>query len=404
MRFTLFVALRYFFSKKNKGIVHIISLISLVGIGVCSMALIVVLSVFNGFSSVGEKMLSYSNPDILIESKTGKTFSLSETDLGKIENTEGVEACVKVLKETVMMTFFDTQKVVELMGTQNAFARFNRFDTLMRVGEFDLGNAENPNAILGYALSLDMGLDRGAENMNLLLKFCSLKKDATTSIVPEENINTVSANYGGSFMTAGDMDANTVFVPLSIVQELLEYDEKTVSGIYVLVKQGEKTDKVKERLQNLLPQTMVAKNRLEQEPAYFKIVKSEKLAVYLILSFIVFIASFNVMGSVSLFAMIKQNDIKILTSMGASKRRIRSIFFALGLILSFIGCISGLLVGSLFCLLQQCFGFVKTGTRGLVIDAFPVSLQAADIASVLLLVGIISVVCVGIMVKRIKCE
>ncbi|MCI7464759.1 MAG: hypothetical protein MSB01_00520, partial [Bacteroidales bacterium] len=167
MRFTLFVALRYFFSKKNKGIVHIISLISLVGIGVCSMALIVVLSVFNGFSSVGEKMLSYSNPDILIESRKGKTFSVSDIDISQIENTKGVEACVRVFEETVMMTFFDTQKVVELIGTQNAFATFNHFDTLMRVGEFDVGNAESPNAILGYALSLDMGLDRGAENMNL---------------------------------------------------------------------------------------------------------------------------------------------------------------------------------------------------------------------------------------------
>ena len=400
MRVTLFVALRYFFSKKNKGIVHIISLISLVGIGVCSMALIVVLSVFNGFSSVGEKMLSYSNPDILIESRKGKTFSVSDIDISQIENTKGVEACVRVFEETVMMTFFDTQKVVELIGTQNAFATFNHFDTLMRVGEFDVGNAESPNAILGYALSLDMGL----ENMNLSLKFCSLKKDATTSIVPEENINTVSANYGGSFMTAGDMDVNTVFVPLSLAQELSDYDSNTVSGLYVFVKQGENAERVKERLQDLLPQTMVAKNRLEQEPAYFKIVKSEKLAVYLILSFIVFIASFNVMGSVSLFAMIKQNDIKILTSMGASKKRIRSIFFALGLTLSSIGCIAGLLLGSLFCLLQQCFGFVKTGTQNLVIDAFPIGLQLSDIASVILLVGIISMLCVGIMVKRIKCE
>ena len=404
MRFTLFVALRYFFSKKNKGIVHIISLISLVGIGVCSMALIVVLSVFNGFSSVGEKMLSYSNPDILIESRKGKTFSVSDINISQIENTKGVEACVRVFEETVMMTFFDTQKVVELIGTQNAFATFNHFDTLMRVGEFDVGNAESPNAILGYALSLDMGLDRGAENMNLSLKFCSLKKDATTSIVPEENINTVSANYGGSFMTAGDMDVNTVFVPLSLAQELSDYDSNTVSGLYVFVKQGENAERVKERLQDLLPQTMVAKNRLEQEPAYFKIVKSEKLAVYLILSFIVFIASFNVMGSVSLFAMIKQNDIKILTSMGASKKRIRSIFFALGLTLSSIGCIAGLLLGSLFCLLQQCFGFVKTGAQNLVIDAFPIGLQLSDIASVILLVGIISMLCVGIMVKRIKCE
>lgn len=404
MKFPEFVALRYFFQRKNWNVVHIISIISLVGIGVASMALIIVLSVFNGFTDVAERMLAFSNPDIIIESQKGKSFSLNDVDAEKIANVVGVKNCVNVVSETVLMSFADRQTIVNVIGTTEDYTKLNSIDSTMRIGTFSLGSSSAPNAVLGLSLAINLGIGKGADKMNLLLHFCSPKNNSSLSFVPEENLNEDKAVYSGSFMTAGDMDADVAFVPLAFAQNLLEYEQDRISSIHVSVKDDKQVDKVKEKIIDILPKDMIAKNRFEQDPIYFKIVKAEKLAVYLILSFIIFIASFNVMGAVSLFAMVKRNDIKILSSMGANNRNIRKIFFMVGMIMSSIGCVSGLLLGSAFCFLQQQFGLIKIGSNGFVIDSFPVSLCFTDIINVVILVMIIASLCIGIMVRRIKIE
>ncbi|MEE0909518.1 MAG: FtsX-like permease family protein [Bacteroidales bacterium] len=404
MKFPEFVALRYFFQRKNWNVVHIISIISLVGIGVASMALIIVLSVFNGFTDVAERMLAFSNPDIIIESQKGKSFSLNDVDAEKIANVVGVKNCVNVVSETVLMSFADRQTIVNMIGTTEDYTKLNSIDSTMRIGTFSLGSSSAPNAVLGLSLAINLGIGKGADKMNLMLHFCSPKNNSSLSFVPEENLNEDKAVYSGSFMTAGDMDADVAFVPLAFAQNLLEYEQDRISSIHVSVEDDKQVNKVKEKIINILPKDMIAKNRFEQDPIYFKIVKAEKLAVYLILSFIIFIASFNVMGAVSLFAMVKRNDIKILSSMGANNRNIRKIFFMVGMIMSSIGCVSGLLLGSAFCFLQQQFGLIKIGSNGFVIDSFPVSLCFTDIINVVILVMIIASLCIGIMVRRIKIE
>lgn len=404
MKFPEFVALRYFFQRKNWNVVHIISIISLVGIGVASMALIIVLSVFNGFTDVAERMLAFSNPDIIIESQKGKSFSLNDVDAEKIANVVGVKNCVNVVSETVLMSFADRQTIVNMIGTTKDYTKLNSIDSTMRIGTFSLGSSSAPNAVLGLSLAINLGIGKGADKMNLMLHFCSPKNNSSLSFVPEENLNEDKAVYSGSFMTAGDMDADVAFVPLAFAQNLLEYEQDRISSIHVSVEDDKQVNKVKEEIINILPKDMIAKNRFEQDPIYFKIVKAEKLAVYLILSFIIFIASFNVMGAVSLFAMVKRNDIKILSSMGANNRNIRKIFFMVGMIMSSIGCVSGLLLGSAFCFLQQQFGLIKIGSNGFVIDSFPVSLCFTDIINVVILVMIIASLCIGIMVRRIKIE
>lgn len=404
MNFPEFVALRYFFQRKNWNVVHIISIISLVGIGVASMALIIVLSVFNGFTDVAERMLAFSNPDIIIESQKGKSFSLNDVNTEKIKGIVGVENCVHVVSETVLMSFADKQTIVKMIGTTDDYVKLNSIDSTMRIGTFSLGTSVEPKAVLGLSLTIDFGIGKNAEKMNLMLHFYSPKNNSSLSFVPEENLNQNKALYSGSFMTAGDMDADVAFVPLRFAQELLDYEEDRISSIHVSVEDDEDVDEVKERIIEILPKDMIAKNRFEQDPIYFKIVKAEKLAVYLILSFIIFIASFNVMGAVSLFAMVKKNDIKILSSMGATNGNIRKIFFMVGLIMSGIGCISGLLLGSLFCLVQQKFGLIKIGSSGFVIDSFPVNLCITDIINVVILVMIIASLCIGLMVRKIKIE
>ncbi len=397
MRFSFFVAFRYFFSKKDWSVVHIISLISLVGIGVASMALLIVLSVFNGFTGVAEKMLSFSNPEIIVESQKGKTFKLEEDLLGRIREIEQVKYCSPVVRESVLMSIGERQTIVSLVGVEKGYERLGRLDSVMKAGVFDIGSEQEPNAVLGYALALQLGLGKGAEKMNLPLQFCSPKTEISNAIVPEDNLNIASATYSACFMTEGDMDMDVAFVPLRFAQELLEYDTTTVTSLDIALKNPSDIKKAKKELDKILPESVVVKDRFEQDPLYFQVVKAERLAVYLILSFIIFIASFNVMGSISLLAMIKQNDIKILSSMGSGRRNIRGIFFIEGMILSVFGSLSGLLLGCLFCFLQQTFGMIKIGSEGFVVDSFPVELRLLDVLSVLLLVIIIASISVWVM-------
>jgi lipoprotein-releasing system permease protein len=246
MKFPEFVALRYFFQRKNWNVVHIISIISLVGIGVASMALIIVLSVFNGFTDVAERMLAFSNPDIIIESQKGKSFSLNDVDAEKIANVVGVKNCVNVVSETVLMSFADRQTIVNMIGTTEDYTKLNSIDSTMRIGTFSLGSSSAPNAVLGLSLAINLGIGKGADKMNLMLHFCSPKNNSSLSFVPEENLNEDKAVYSGSFMTAGDMDADVAFVPLAFAQNLLEYEQDRISSIHVSVEDDKLVDKVKE--------------------------------------------------------------------------------------------------------------------------------------------------------------
>lgn len=401
MKFPLFVALRYFFSKKDWSVVHVISLISIVGIGVSSMALLVVLSVFNGFAGVAERMLAYSKPDIMVESGKGKTLSLDSVDVAAIRRIEGVRECTPVVRESVLMSLGDAQGIVTMTGTPSNYGKTSGMDTMMHFGEFFLGTPQEPNAVLGHSIAMRFGLNKGAEKMNLSLRFCSPKNDIAPALVPEENLNIASAVYAGCFMVEGDMDEQVVFVPLEFAQELLDYDKRTVTSLDIATVEG-KTQSVKAELGRVLSSSLIARDRAEQDPLYFKVVKAERLAVYIILSFIIFIASFNVMGSISLFAMLKRDDIKILTAMGTRRRGIRGIFFIVGVMLSLCGSLAGVLAGSLICFLQQRFGIVKLGSENFVVSSFPVELHFWDAISVLLLVMAIASLCVSVMVKRIK--
>ena len=190
-------------------------------------------------------------------------------------------------------------------------------------------------------------------------------------------------------------------VPLSFAQNLLELLPNQASSLNIKLKDSEKTEKVRREIEKIIPKTYVVKNRLEQDPVYYKVVKAEKLAVYIILGFIIFIASFNIMGALSLLIMTKKKDIMILRTMGATKKDIRRIFFINGVMMSVIGMICGLILGIIFCLLQQHFGIIKMGSS-YIIDSFPIKIYITDILAIFSMVVIISCLCTAIMSRKIK--
>lgn len=393
--------MRYFFSKKELKVINIISLISLIGVGVVTMALLIVLSVFNGFTSLASDMLSYSNPDLIIEPNKGKVINLEEIKTKQIESIKQVQAITPVIKESVLISFENTQSIVDMYGVENEFFRISNIDTTIQIGNTSLYTNGKPNCILGYSLMLRMSLYQGAEKHNIPIQFCIPKKNPTTVIVPEDNLNISKALFSGSFMTRSEIDDNVAIVPLSFAQNLLELLPNQVSSLNIKLKDSEKTEKVRREIEKIIPKTYVVKNRLEQDPVYYKVVKAEKLAVYIILGFIIFIASFNIMGALSLLIMIKKKDIMILRTMGATKKDIRRIFFINGVMMSVIGMICGLILGIIFCLLQQHFGIIKMGSS-YIIDSFPIKIYITDILAIFSMVVIISCLCTAIMSRKIK--
>lgn len=401
MRFSFFIAMRYFFSKKELKVINIISLISLIGVGVVTMALLIVLSVFNGFTSLASDMLSYSNPDLIIEPSKGKIINLEDINLKQIESIAEVQAITPVVKESVLISFENAQSIVDMYGVKEEFFKISNIDTTMQIGNTSLYNKDKPNCVLGYSLMLRMSLYQGAEKHNIPIQFCIPKKNPTTIIVPEDNLNISKALFSGSFLTRSEIDDNVAIVPLSFAQSLLELSPNQVSNLNIKLKETKKTEKAKYEIEKIIPKTYVVKNRLEQDPVYYKVVKAEKLAVYIILGFIIFIASFNIMGALSLLIMTKKKDIMILRTMGATKKDIHSIFFINGVMMSVIGMISGLILGTIFCLLQQHFGIIKMGSS-FIVDSFPIRIYITDILAIFLMVVIISCLCTVIMSRKIK--
>jgi ABC-type lipoprotein release transport system permease subunit len=237
--------------------------------------------------------------------------------------------------------------------------------------------------------------------MNIPIQFCIPKKNPTNVIVPEDNLNIDKALFSASFLTKSDIDNNVAIVPLSFAQNLMELSSNQVSSLNIKLKDLKKTKQVKAEIEKLIPENYVVKDRLEQDPVYYKVVKAEKLAVYIILGFIIFIASFNIMGALSLLIMTKKKDIMILRTMGATKRDIRKIFFTTGVMMSVIGMLCGLILGIIFCLLQQHFGIIKMGAS-YIVESFPIKIYFTDIVAILLMVVTISCLCTGLMSRKIK--
>lgn len=401
MRLSFFIAMRYFFSKKELKVINIISLISLIGVGVVTMALLIVLSVFNGFTCLASDMLSYSNPDLIILPSKGKVINMEEIDYKKLESHPQIQAITPVIKESVLISFDNAQSIVDMYGVKEEYFRISNIDTTMQLGNTSLYTLDKPNCILGYSLMLKLSLYQGAEKHNVPIQFCIPKKNPTTVIVPEDNLNINKALFSASFMTRSEIDDNVAIVPLSFAQNLMELSPNQVSNFNIKLKDAKKANQVKAEIKKLIPEKYVVKDRLEQDLVYYKVVKAEKLAVYIILGFIIFIASFNIMGALSLLIMTKSKDITILRTMGATKKEVRRIFFINGVMMSVIGMICGLILGIIFCLLQQHFGIIKMGAS-FIVDSFPIKIYFTDIIAIFLMVVTISCLCTAIMSRKIK--
>lgn len=384
------IAWRYFRGKKSAQAINIISWISIGAIAVSSAAMIVLFSVFNGLEDTVKDMYNAFNPEIKITASKGKFFRIPEAKKAQIANIPGIAVASYSLEDMVLLAGNEEQRVAKLKGVDNAWFRVSALDSFMTDGEASWkDNQAYTPAIMGLGVSIALGID--VNNAFTGLKIYYPRQGAAITENPEEALNSIVVKPEGNFRIQDEFDGQYVLVPLEAARHLFGAGDR-FSSLEIALKPGASEAKVRKELQQLLGDSFSIANRFEQNKTFFMIMKSEKWAVYAILLMVLLIASFNMIGSLSMVVLEKKKDIAILKSMGARKRMIRAVFLMEGGLLAVFGSTIGMLAGLLFCIGQQYYGWIAL-PEGFIIDAYPVLMQVKDfmlVAVTALAVGLLA--------------
>ncbi len=390
MNVPFYIARRYLFAKKTR-LVNWVSGISTVSIAVGTAALILVLSIFNGLNTLIEGLYNSFDPDLKIQVVEGKYFYDDEINLSEIAAIKGVSVCVPVLEETVLLRYGDKQRIATIKGVDRDFEKLTQFDQHIVDGEYFLSSSENPFAVVGYGIYINMGMS--FQNAYDPIGFYVPKRGKTLNALSEEAFSVNYAWPAGSFSTIMEYDENYVITSLNFAQSLIDA-ENEISAIEIGLMPNADVSRIQNQIQTLVGPDFSVKNRMQQQEVYYKTIQSERLSIILILSFILLIATFNMIGSLLMVIYDKRKDMAILRSMGASTTVLRQIFWLEGLMIAFVGGFCGLFIGGGIAWLQQTFGFLKLGSgEGFVVDAYPVQIQLSDfilVFAIVLMVGLIS--------------
>jgi len=402
MNFPFYIARRYLFAKKSHNVINIISIISLIGVATGVTALVIVLSVFNGFDSLIKTMYSTFDAQIKVKVVEGKTFSANAPEIEKLRNLEGVAVFCEVLEENALFRYRDRQSIGMIKGVSRNYADLTGVDSMMVDGTFNLWRGSQPLAIMGQGVAYYLNANLSQfDPMTVYVP----KRGRNTSLSPENAFTTKGIMPSGVFAIEQEFDMQYIFVPLEFARTLLEYNDE-ITAIEIKAQDGIEIETLQKRVESLLGSKYKVLNRYQQNESLFRTMKTEKFAIGLILSLILVIASFNIIGSLSMLIIDKRSDVETLRSMGADNELIQKIFMAEGMLISLGGTFVGTLLGLVICWLQLTFGLVKLqGTGNFIIDAYPVDIQMLDISFVLAFVILIGYLAarfpVRIITKRI---
>lgn len=345
------------------------------GVAVGTMALVIVLSVFNGLEDLIRGLNMNFDPELKIEALKGKSFELTAKYLDGIKAIEGVEIVTQVIEDNAYAKYKNDEMVVKLKGVEKNFIDHHRLDQNIVQGKLMLEEDGVNYAIIARGVQTALSINR-LSNM-YTLQFYYPKRGRTSGLNPTGLTNHKVILPAGVYAIEKQYDMNYVFVPLDFAIELLDYGNRRTS-LEIKVNSSHSIPEVKERLINFVGDKFRVLTSEEIHADFFKVLKIEKLFVFIIFSFILAIASFNIFFSLTMLAIDKKKDIAILSSIGADKKLIKSIFLTEGAIISFLGAFLGLFLGLVICLVQQNFGLVSMGMETAVIDAYPVKLQFPD--------------------------
>lgn len=381
--------------------INIISGISVAGITIGTMALIVVLSVFNGFESLVVSLFNTFDPPLKIEASSGKTFNSSAFPWKQVQNIEGIKAVTGIIEEKALLKYRSNQFLATLKGVDDNYIEWTGLDSMISEGSLMLSFKDQPLAIPGQGIAYYLGID--LNSFEDKIEVYAPKRTVKGYTNPENAFTRLDIRPSGIFSVQQDFDVRYMIVPLSFTRELFEYTEELTSIEIALQPSADMID-TQSRIKEITGKEFLVRNRYEQQETLYKIMRSEKYAIFMILSFILFIATFNMVGSLSMLILDKRKDISVLYALGAPNRLVKRIFMTEGLLVVLTGAIAGIFLGAGICIIQQKFGIVKINAEGgsFLISAYPVLMYWKDFLYVFLVVGAIGFVATLIPVAGIK--
>lgn len=394
MNFPFYIAHRYLFSKKSTHAINVISGISVVGVAVATMALVVTLSVFNGFHDLVASFFTQMDPQLKITPVKGKTAPADDPILTKIRHLPEVEVATECMEEQALAVYGDRQQMVIVKGVEDNFNQLTHIQEILEGdGDFELHAADLSYGIPGLGVAYQLGLGYTYEHP---LRIYAPRREGQLNMANPTEGFVVDDLYSPGVvfcMKQGKYDKNYILTSIAFTRHLFDLDGR-LSSLEIRLKPGSDFERVKSQMEEIAAGKFYVQDRYEQQDDTFRIMKVEKLIAYVFLTFILMIACFNIIGSLSMLIIDKKEDVVTLRNLGATDHQITRIFLFEGRMISAIGAILGVLIGLLLCWLQQQYGIVRLGSSegSFVVDAYPVSVHPWDIVLI-----IITVIAVGFL-------
>jgi len=390
MKLAFDIAKRYLYAKKSQNIINIISMISVLGVLTGSMALIIVLSVFNGVHGFMGELYTAFDPDLKAVPTSGKVISTDSIAYEQLKQMDEVESVSEVFEHQALLKFRKRKISGVIMGVDSAFNKVSKIDSIIVDGKYELRYKQEYRGVIGKRL---------ADQLAIRLNFVTPLSIYVPKRLGNVNLMTPQNAFKQDYLSPAGMfavnqeeyDGQYLLIDINQARKLLQYDDKIVSSLAIKIKDDADIIKAEKKIQDLLGLKMDVLNQQEQHASFYKVMKVEKLMAYIILSFIIAIAAFNIVANLAMLIFEKKESIFTLKSMGADKQLITRIFMMEGWLISLVGILIGSLLGIILVLIQQHFGLVKfMGNGHYVTDAYPVALEWMDVLTVIITVAIIS--------------
>jgi lipoprotein-releasing system permease protein len=387
VKLSLYIAKRYLFAKKSRNAINIISTVSVAGVAVGTMALIIILSVFNGLETMVSAIFNTFDPDIKITAAEGKTFIADTARLKLLSRVDGLSCYSLTIEDNALLKYGSREFIATIKGIDENYVMVSNIDSSMWEGEFILKNEKGrPYAIPGIGVAQYLGI---RVNFITPLEIIFPRKTGSVNFNAENSLNRKFIFPSGIFEVEKEYDSKYVYIPIDFARELTETD-KGVTTIEIKFKKNADPNSVQKDIAKIFGKGFTVHNRYEQQAIFYKVMRSERLAIFFILTLILIIASFNIIGSLTMLIIEKEKDIDILKSLGADNNLIRKIFIFEGWLISIIGAISGIILGFIVCWLQQTYGLVKLNSQSLIMNSYPVVMKIKDfivVPGTVLLIG-----------------
>ncbi len=376
MNLAPWIARRYFFSRKKRSFISWLSILSMLGVGVGTVALVVVLSVFNGMEELNREIFKTFEADLTVSPKLGKRFAAPAALLDKVQAVAGVQAITRVAQDNALARYADGQTVVRLKGVDDNYLNQTALDSALLEGRLLLRQDGVNYAIVADGVRADLSISPA--DILTPLDILYPQNGKTLNALNPDIFNEQRLTVAGIFFSESRYD-NYVLAPLAVARNLFDYKPDEVTTLEIQLKPGANENQVKRALQTVVGEQLLVQNRDDLNLDLYRAIRVEKLFVAVTLALIILVASINIFFSLSMLVIEKKSDIQIMYALGATSNLIRNIFLTEGAIIALSGAFAGLILGIGLCLAQQTYGFVSMGMTSSIIDAYPVRLELNDI-------------------------